>query len=113
MTRYAHVQEGQVVNVILWDGVTDLGIDAGELHALDAGSPVSIGWTHHHGAWEEPSSVETPPQPDYRELRRAAFSAEADPIFFEWQRGESTEQAWLNKVAEIRARYPATPDDNG
>jgi hypothetical protein len=39
-------------------------------------------------------------------LRRGAYASEADPLFFGWQRGENTEQAWLDKVAEIRARYP-------
>jgi hypothetical protein len=24
-----------------------------------------------------------------------------------WQRGEATQQEWLDKVAEIRARFPA------
>ena len=38
--------------------------------------------------------------------RFGALQAEADPIFFAWQRGEATEQDWLDKVAEIRARYP-------
>ena len=38
--------------------------------------------------------------------RHEAFVNEADPLYFGWQRGENTEQAWLNKVAEIRARYP-------
>ncbi len=38
--------------------------------------------------------------------RKAAYQAEADPLYFGWQRGENTEQAWLDKVAEIRARYP-------
>lgn len=42
-----------------------------------------------------------------QEARRfGALQAEADPIFFAWQRGEATEQDWLDKVAEIRARYP-------
>ena len=40
------------------------------------------------------------------ENRRAAYSAEADPLFFRAQRGEVTEQEWLDKVAEIKARYP-------
>ena len=39
-------------------------------------------------------------------LRKAAYQAEADPLFFKWQRGESTEQAWLDKIADIRNRYP-------
>ena len=38
--------------------------------------------------------------------RHQAFIAEADPLFFAWQRGETTEQEWLDKCAEIRARYP-------
>ena len=38
--------------------------------------------------------------------RYGAYAIEADPLFFGWQRGENTQQAWLDKVAEIRARYP-------
>lgn len=38
--------------------------------------------------------------------RAAAYKEESDPIFFKWQRGEATEQEWLDKVAEIKARYP-------
>jgi len=38
--------------------------------------------------------------------RHAAFTNESDPLFFGWQRGENTEQEWLDKVEEIRARYP-------
>jgi len=38
--------------------------------------------------------------------RRKAYRAEADPLYFGFQRGENTEQEWLDKVAEIRARYP-------
>jgi uncharacterized protein involved in type VI secretion and phage assembly len=38
--------------------------------------------------------------------RAAAYTAEADPIFFQYQRGEATEQDWLDKIEEIRARYP-------
>jgi len=38
--------------------------------------------------------------------RKAAYIAEADPLFFRAQRGEITEQEWLDKVAEIKARYP-------
>ena len=38
--------------------------------------------------------------------RQAAFEREADPLFFKWQAGEGTEQEWLAKREEIRARYP-------
>ena len=38
--------------------------------------------------------------------REAAYKVEADPLFFYWQAGEGDEQAWLDKRAEIRARFP-------
>ena len=38
--------------------------------------------------------------------RRAAYVAEADPLFFKAQRGEVEQQVWLDKIAEIKARYP-------
>jgi hypothetical protein len=38
--------------------------------------------------------------------RAAAYSVEADPLFFYWQAGEGSEQAWVEKRAEIRDRYP-------
>ena len=41
------------------------------------------------------------------ELRRQAYQAESDPIFFQWQRGETyTQEDWQAKVEEINARYP-------
>lgn len=38
--------------------------------------------------------------------RRSAYQQEADPLFFKWQRGTATEQEWLDKIAEIKVRYP-------
>jgi hypothetical protein len=38
--------------------------------------------------------------------RKAAYIAEADPLFFKAQRGEIEQQVWLNKIAEIKARFP-------
>ena len=38
------------------------------------------------------------------EQRKAAYQNEADPLFFKWQRGEGTQEAWLAKVAEIKNR---------
>lgn len=39
-------------------------------------------------------------------LRKLAYEKEADPLFFKWQRGEATQQEWIDKIAEIRIRYP-------
>ena len=44
--------------------------------------------------------------PNYDAMRHAAYVAESDPIFFMSQRGEATQQEWLDKVAEIKARWP-------
>ena len=54
----------------------------------------------------------TPPEPSVPTkaqidaLRKAAYQDEADPLFFKWQRGESTQQEWFDKIADIRNRYP-------
>lgn len=42
---------------------------------------------------------------DQEANRRAAYVAEADPIFFMGQRNEAT-MKWLARVDEIKARFP-------
>jgi hypothetical protein len=39
-------------------------------------------------------------------LRQISYQKEADPIFFQYQRGTQTKAVWLAKVDEIKARYP-------
>jgi hypothetical protein len=66
------------------------------------------------GAWlvvdPDPAPVpetELPPtRKDIEQMRRGAYTAEADPLFFMSQRGEATVEEWQAKVAEIKARYP-------
>ncbi len=40
--------------------------------------------------------------------RKAAYVSESDPLYMEWQydQTQSKEQAWRDKVIEIKARYP-------
>ena len=40
--------------------------------------------------------------------RQRAYAAESDHLFLEWQydKTAASEQAWRDKVAEIKARYP-------
>jgi len=38
--------------------------------------------------------------------RRLAYSVESDGIFFDYQRGEVDKQVWLDKISEIKLRYP-------
>lgn len=37
--------------------------------------------------------------------RRRAYQIESDGLFFKWQAGESTEQAWLAARAAVKAKY--------
>jgi len=47
------------------------------------------------------------PKLEQQQVARAlAYKNEADPIFFKWQRGAATEQEWLDKIEEIKLRYP-------
>jgi hypothetical protein len=41
--------------------------------------------------------------------RRLAYEAKSDGLFFEWQRGDNTEAAWREAVAEIKAANPYPP----
>ena len=38
--------------------------------------------------------------------RRNAYKKESDPIYMRWQRGDATEQEWLDKIEEIKERFP-------
>lgn len=37
---------------------------------------------------------------------REALAADADPLFFRWQRDESSREDWLAAVADVKARFP-------
>ena len=54
--RYAQIIDGVVVNVILWDSQTDLGLE-GELINVD-NQPVGPGWTY------DGTTFTAPPEPD-------------------------------------------------
>ena len=54
----------------------------------------------------EPEPTPLTPEEEVDANRRAAYIAEADPLFFKAQRGEVEQQVWQDKVAEIKARYP-------
>ena len=38
--------------------------------------------------------------------RLSAYRDRSDPIFMKWQRGEATEQEWIDEVEAIRAEFP-------
>jgi hypothetical protein len=41
-----------------------------------------------------------------KKKRRAAYAIESDPVFFKSQRGEATNQEWLDAVAAVNAKFP-------
>ena len=54
-----------------------------------------------------PENTETPAASFDSDIQRhLAYQQEADPLFFKWQRGEATEQDWLDSVAAIQLRFP-------
>jgi hypothetical protein len=57
MSRYAIVQDNEVVNVALWDGKTEYNPD-GELVALADDEVVGPGWTRSKGKWVAPPESE-------------------------------------------------------
>jgi hypothetical protein len=51
--------------------------------------------------------IPAPPTREEQEAnRRAAYSAEADPIAMQMLRDEATKDEWLAKLNEIKVRYP-------
>ena len=45
-----------------------------------------------------------------QKARQAAYQAESDPIFFDFQRGEVTEQEWLDAVQAVKDAHPYPVD---
>lgn len=39
-------------------------------------------------------------------LRRAEYQKVSDPLFFAYQRGEATQQDWLDAVQSVKEKYP-------
>lgn len=93
------------------DGLTSLGFTSG--YAV-GGDPAEI------VLWENAE-----PQPTIEEIqaasvagalarerkaveaqRLAAYQTQADPLFFGYQRGDNTEQEWLDAVQAVKDQYP-------
>jgi len=55
---------------------------------------------------EEILQIQNESAEQIKQQRQSAYQTEADPIFFKWQRKEATEQEWLDKVAEIKNKFP-------
>jgi len=45
-----------------------------------------------------------------QKARQVAYQAESDPVFFDYQRGEVTEQDWLDAVQAVKDAHPYPVD---
>jgi hypothetical protein len=54
----------------------------------------------------DPPAPPPPTREQQEASRQAAYTAEADPLFFKWQAGEATKEEWEAKRQEIRDRFP-------
>ena len=55
---------------------------------------------------EEIAEVKEQNNAEIKEKRKLAYQQESDPVFFKAQRGEATNQDWLDTIASIDARFP-------
>ena len=95
--KFAIIENGIVANVV----VADEALESNWVETEQAGP----GWLYQNGEFLPPPPV-VPTKAEQEALRKAAYTAEADPLFFMSQRGEATVEEWQAKVAEIKARYP-------
>jgi hypothetical protein len=62
-----------------------------------------------YGTWTEVDRSEEIAKAQLEQIRKDranAYADEADPLFFKYQRGEGSEQEWLDKIEEICNRFP-------
>jgi adenylate kinase family enzyme len=97
---FAIVENGNVVNIALSEApLADNWFRSDE---------AQIGWSYNGSTFSPPPEPEPePPTKEEQQAKRAeAYRKEADPLFFQYQRGEATQQEWLDKIEEIRSQYP-------
>jgi hypothetical protein len=66
---------------------------------------VDAGWSYVKGKWVAPV-VPEPTVADVEARRGVAYRETADPLYFQYQRGEVTEQVWLDAVAAVKTAHP-------
>lgn len=71
---------------------------------LSEGTPVN-----ENGVWKQVWNVTDKSIEEINAInesnKKQAYIEESDPLFFKWQRGEVTQQEWLDKVEEIKSRW--------
>jgi hypothetical protein len=76
-----------------------------EVTGLDPMPGVDSGWTYVDGVWVAPP-VAPVTHADVEAKRAIAYRLTSDALFFQWQRGEATEQDWLAAVQAVKDANP-------
>lgn len=98
MAAFAIVKNGVVVNLAASDvPLSDNWIE------IKRGT-VAVG-DLYNGQNFTPAPAPTKLPEEVERQRLEAYRTESDPLFFKAQRGEATQQEWLDKIAEIKLRY--------
>jgi hypothetical protein len=104
--------------ILFSDGAVCNDLNASNITVIDADPPAPpLGgvWKWENSAWvcinqeavDQYNAQQTAAfNKEQSNKRLAAYTLEADPIYFKAQRGEATMAEWEAKVAEIKTRYP-------
>jgi hypothetical protein len=100
VNSYGVIKDGVVVNAVLAEA--DFAAEQGWVLLPEGVGPT---WLYDGSTFSEPLPV-VPTLEEQEAKRATAYNTEADPLFFQAQRGKATQQQWLDKIAEIEVRYP-------
>ena len=100
VSNYGVIEGGVVVNAVLAE--EDFAAEQGWVLLPEGVGPT---WLYDGSTFSAPLPY-VPTHEEQEAKRAAAYAQEADPLFFQAQRGKATQQEWLDKIAEIEARFP-------
>lgn len=102
-----HIIDNLVVDSIEVEDLNSYTPPNGVLIAGDGRA--GIGWKYINGSFFYPY----PSNSDQNIARKLAYQLRSDPVFFMYQRGEKTQQEWLDQVQEIKSSIPYYYDEDG
>ena len=100
VNSYGVIEGGVVVNAVLAEA--DFATEQGWVLLPEGVGPT---WLYDGSTFSAPLPY-VPTREEQEAKRAEAYRAEADTLFFQAQRGKATQQEWLDKIAEIEARFP-------
>jgi len=102
-----HIIDNLVVDTVEVENLNSYVPPNGILVAGDGRA--GIGWKYINGEFFYPY----PPNTEQEKARQRAYQDRSDPIYFMYQRGEKTQQEWLDKIQQIKTTIPYYYDEDG